>query len=128
MEEQFKNIDDIAKKLVQEAGLHQPSAHFMESVMKSVTPKTAIQPYKPLLSKRAWVFIVLGFVSMMFALYIVPATDFSLLKEFSVAEYVSFKNPFSEVKMNKTTVYGIVFLSLFMLQIPFLKHFLEKNR
>lgn len=126
MEEQFKEIDRITKKLVTEAGTHKPSAQFLETVMNAVSQEKVIQPYKPLISKTAWLFIGIGFFVMMLALYSVPSGQLSFLKEINFSANFRVKNPFSEVKITKTAVYGIVFLGLFLIEIPFLKRYLEK--
>lgn len=126
MEEQFKEIDRITKKLVTEAGTHKPSAQFLETVMNAVSQEKVIQPYKPLISKTAWLFIGIGFFVMILALYSVPSGQLSFLKEINFSANFRVKNPFSEVKITKTAVYGIVFLGLFLIEIPFLKRYLEK--
>lgn len=126
MEEQFKEIDRITKKLVTEAGTDKPSAQFLETVMNAVSQEKVIQPYKPLISKTAWLFIGIGFFVMILALYSVPSGLLSFLKEINFSANFRVKNPFSEVKITKTAVYGIVFLGLFLIEIPFLKRYLEK--
>ncbi|RMA57944.1 hypothetical protein [Ulvibacter antarcticus] len=127
MEERYKKIDDISKKLIKEAGLQQPSTDFLTNVMSVVAQKAAKKIYKPLISKMAWVFIGLVVLLVSSVLFIVPLSHVSFFGIFDAIEKVSIHNPFSEVKVSKITIYGLGFLGLFLVQIPFLKRHLNRT-
>lgn len=125
MEEQFKNIDRGAEKLVKEAGLHKPSANFLSDVMSAVN-KTAIkQEYKPLISRSTWFIIGTLFAASFIALYFYSTPELSILQDLNLFEKLSFEIPTSEFQVPKTMVYAIGCLGLFLFQIPFLKNYLK---
>ena len=127
MEEQFRDMDRLTRKWVKEAGEHQPSASFLSNVMMGIERQVAKQAYQPLISRKAWVFIVLLFIGWMGVLYYYPATQLNFLKELTVTGYFSFENPFSSIDISNITMYAIGFLALFLVQIPFLKHYMNKR-
>ena len=132
MEEQFKNIDRLTRKLVKEAGTYKPSPDFLHNVMTTVNAKVADQKvYQPLISKKVWRIISILAIISLIALYFYPATGNSYINEFNLAEKLSFNNPFTNpfagITFSKTIIYGIGFLGLFLIQIPFLKSFMERR-
>ena len=54
MEKQSENIDRITKKIIKDAGLHQPSVDFFSNVMEAIEAQSTSTSivYKPLISKR----------------------------------------------------------------------------
>jgi hypothetical protein len=64
MNELFKNDDEILG-LVRKKGLLKPSPDFTSRVMQNIG-EAAINPvsYQPLLSRKAWILIISGFVLM----------------------------------------------------------------
>ena len=126
MEEQFKNIDRLAEKLVKDAGIHKPSVNFLSDVMSAVN-QTAIKKleYKPLISRATWFVIGTLFAASFVALYFYSTPQLSLLQDVNLFEKLSFKIPISEFQVPKTAVYAIGCLGLFLFQIPFLKSYLK---
>jgi hypothetical protein len=127
MEEQFKNIDKLTKKLVKEAGIHKPSANFLNNVMSVVEQKSIKRVYEPLISRSAWIVIGVLFVASLILLYFYSSSQFILFNDLHLSQKLNFYNPFSAIKFSKTTVYAISFLGLFLIQIPFLKRLMEQR-
>ncbi len=64
MEELFDK-DDALGRLVREEGLLKTSYSFTSRVMSQVNISAQKpEPYKPLLSRRSWILIILGFLSL----------------------------------------------------------------
>lgn len=128
MEEQFKNIDSITNKLVQQAGTHQTSPDFVSKVMEAVTAKAAHKTtYQPLISKKGWWGIGVAALLGIVLLYLYPTSGIPMVNEFDLSKKLTFNNPFANLHFSKTFVYGVGFLGLFFLQIPFLKRYMERK-
>jgi nitric oxide reductase large subunit len=126
MEEQFKNIDRLTKKLLKEAGTHKPSSNFLSKVMTGVEQTAIKKAYQPLISRTAWLVIGVLSVVLIVVLIAFPFPQLSFISDLQLSEKIHFQNPFSGIEISKTTVYAVGFLGLFLVQIPFLKHYFEK--
>jgi len=126
MEEQFKHFDKKIQKLIKEAGTYKPSANFLSNVMSTVESKATRQVYKPLISRTSWFLIGGLLAAWMVVFYLYPSSYSSIFKDFNLTEKLTVENPFTEVKFSKTLMYGLGFLGLFLVQIPFLKRYMEK--
>ncbi len=127
MEEQYKNIDRLTKKIVEDAGMHSPSVNFLDNVMSAVEAKSVQKTYEPLISKKAWMVIAALFIGWLGILYFYPATQLNFIKELNLSQRFSIKNPLAGLQISKSLAYAIGFMALFLIQIPFLKHFLNKR-
>ncbi|WP_062057751.1 hypothetical protein [Aquimarina longa] len=128
MEEQFKDVECLVK----EAGLNTPSANFLNNVMCNVETIKNYQEkaYKPLISKRSWLVIAMGVISLICLTLFLPDTKNSIFSEvnLSIVKIIKINDFFSGFKFYKTTVYGIVFLAvLFFIQVSFLKRRIDKS-
>jgi hypothetical protein len=122
MEKPSKNIEKITQDWVKEAGLEKPSSAFVQNVMNVIEKKSATQEvYRPLISKRGWGMVAAVFVVSVALLYLFPIGEVSYFNDLKLAEVSGIKNPFAGLEVSKTMVYGIGFLALFLVQIPFLK-------
>ena len=112
MEKQFKDIkdiDEVTKKWVKEAGLQQPSPQVLQNIMKTVEKK----PYQPLINFRGWVLVAALFVLCMGLLYFYPIDmPFQMANGYSLPS----------INVSNITIYAVGFLVLFLIQVPFLKH------
>ena len=128
MEEPFNKQDKILRDLLQESSLEKPSLDFSKAVMEKIQAKSPVTAYKPLISKRSWGWIALVFLIASVGLYFYPESNWIDLDRGFVVEKLSGTTTFfPNVEISKTTLYAVVFLALFFIQIPFLKRFLEKN-
>jgi hypothetical protein len=125
MEEQFKKEDEIIRKLVSDAGLEEPSPDFKSKLMLAIEEKAASKlQYKPLITLKAWIGVALAFAAVIVIAYIFPSSGWSTrLGLDSITHGTNLSLP--EFEISKTFVYGIMFLSLFLFQIPLLKKFVE---
>jgi len=122
MEKPSKNIEKITQDWVREAGLEQPSSAFVRNVMNAIEKKSATQKvYRPLISRWGWGMVAAVFVVSVTLLYLFPIGELNYFNNVNLAEVPTIKNPFAGLEVSKTMIYGIGFLALFLVQIPFLK-------
>lgn len=125
MEKQFSREEMLMKRLLKEAGTEMPSANFKNNIMQKLAARErVITPYKPLISKQAWMFIFCLSVLWIGGLYFLDA-DMNLKGHFELELPQFFDMP--EIKVAKTMQYAIGFIALFLIQVPFLKRFLDKQ-
>ncbi len=130
MEKQSNNIDKITKNIIKDAGLHLPSSSFLTNVMEAIETQSISQPvvYKPLISKAIWILLFTLTIVALVLLFIFPVfSETSLFSQLTIPEEFNFEFNLPEMNLSKTTIYGIGFLALFLIQIPFLKRQLEKS-
>ena len=127
MEEQYKHLDKRTKELIKEAGTYKPSADFLSNVMSAVELKAKQEVYKPLISKTTWFIICTLLLAWIIVFYMYPTSYSSVFKNMDLTNIMSFDNPFSGYEISKNLIYGLGFLGLFLVQIPFLKNYMEKN-
>ncbi|MDG1039938.1 MAG: hypothetical protein P8H13_04035 [Polaribacter sp.] len=129
----IKEIDAFAKKYVKEIKSETPSLDFTSNLMNSIQQlemvKSAIV-YKPLISKKAWLFIFVAIIAVIFipfhssekGLFSLPEVNFSFLNK------LNFSGMFQDVNVSNTTVIiALVFGVLLSIQIVYLKGFFEKR-
>jgi len=129
MEKPYKNTDPFFKRILHEAGLEKPSADFSKKVMLSIEERASVKlVYKPLIPKYFWILFVVILVSAGIVIYFVPVESFFGL---DISENIFQKKlpsfSFPEIRFSKITVYGTLFLLMFLIQIPFLKKYIEKT-
>lgn len=125
MEEQFNKEEKILRKLVKETGLEEPSAGFKTRLMSAIEEKAAKQVrYQPLIGRKVWIGVAAAVVGILIVTYLYPSggadTAFGI-------DITSVETGLSMPKMefSNTFLYGMIFLSLFLLQIPLLKKYVE---
>lgn len=127
MEKSSKKIDKITQEIIRSGGLHRPSNDFVENVMKAVSAIESNRfTYTPLIPKKGWVILFLTFLVLLVYIFFFSDTDFTLIGNILLFEKIAaidLKLP--EIKLSKELIYGIGFLGLFLLQIPFLKRQLD---
>jgi hypothetical protein len=128
-----KYLDDFTKKIIKNKLLESPSFHFTDAVMSDVEAirKNESTVYKPLISKKMWILILLSFLSILvYILFFGTETETSgwLSKiDFSMLINNRLSTSFSSFKLSKTVIYAVVFFSImFTIQIPFLKYHFNK--
>lgn len=123
MEKQSKHLEKFTDKLLEEAGLHQPSADFKLKVMQQIEQTSITAAYKPLISKRGWIILATVIVIIGGLMFIAPTTnsEAGYLSNMNIDLLGSFELPFEKVEITKKLLYAVMCISLFLVQIPFLK-------
>ncbi|MCW5519214.1 hypothetical protein J1N09_05150 [Aureitalea sp. L0-47] len=125
MEEQSKREDQILKKLIVEAGTESPSHDFKAKLMDAVREKADQKVvYKPLIPGKVWIVVAAVFIGVAVIAVLFPSSG--MLSSFgldtSIVETgISIPKP----EFSKTFIYAMIFLSLFLFQVPFLKKYVE---
>ncbi len=123
-----KHIDQFVDKVMKSSKLETPSFDFTAKVMSqiTVTSRSAVTVYKPLISKTTWVILFLLTVGMVgFSFF---NKDTSTLGWFDKLDFSIVSNLFSGVKISKTTMYSLLMFGVMLfIQIPLLKHYFNKR-
>lgn len=127
MGEPYKNSDKFIKEWVHEAGLEKPGVTFNMKVLERIESKASFQNATPLISKKGWFVLSMLFVVSIALLYFYPSELFSFTGN-KISDIVDKIENLKKVSISKTTQYAFMFLALFLVQIPFLKHYLDKQR
>lgn len=119
--------DIFLKRLVKDAGMEKPSANFSANVLRSLTERRSIKYYKPLISKKVWIGLGLLY-SIGILVFFIFNSDLSLGSNIYLPfpDLGHFQINFPKIELSRTMSYSIALISLFFLQIPFLKHYLDK--
>lgn len=128
MEKHFKNEDQLLKKLIQESELEQPSLDFSKRVMEQITEQENKVVYTPLLPRYLKIFIVLLLVAAVGWLFFNPSSSIFAFGEnqdfIATTDWTSF---LPNVSLSKIEVYALLFLGLFLIQVPYLKRMLDRQ-
>ena len=128
MEKRFENIDKKTQGLIKDGGLHKPSDNFVVNVIEAVsTLEIKQEVFKPLISKKGWMLLILFSIAIIIILTIFPNNDYSFLSSYEFFQKPIFNISIPELKLSKEMIYGIGFLGMFLLQIPFLKRQFDKR-
>lgn len=129
-----KYLDDLTKKVIKIGSIESPSFNFTDTVMSQVEALNKNQSivYKPLISKKTWTLILVGFLSILvYILFFGTQTESSgwLSKiDFSTLSNNRVSNSLSSFKLSKTFMYAIVLFGIMIcIQIPFLKNHFDKR-
>jgi hypothetical protein len=127
MEEPYKEATQQTKEWIREAGLEQPNQVFEMKIMERIEAKRSLQKAKPLISVKGWCMLGLVFMMSIILLYIYPSETLSF-KRNNLSGFLSKMGRIKAVTLSETTQYAFIFLALFLVQLPFLKQYLEKQR
>jgi hypothetical protein len=128
-----KQIETLVDKMMKESTIEQPSFDFTNSVMSQVEAlsKSKSLVYKPLISKKIWVLVSVGFIALvLFSIFgTLPESKgwFDTLG-FNTNSIHKLFNAIPTFKLPKTTFYALIMLSVMIfIQIPVLKHYMNKR-
>ncbi|NND63120.1 MAG: hypothetical protein HKN48_07975 [Flavobacteriaceae bacterium] len=127
MEKQFDHLEEFTKKVMKESGLEQPSKGFAASVMNKIIEEGKTVTYTPLISKRGWFIAAILIIACASLFFFLPETEASFITKLPKPELSFAGTFFKDLELSKTMIYGIGFLALFLVQIPFLKRLLEEK-
>ncbi len=125
MEKQFDHLEEFTSKIMKESELEQPSATFMKDVMKRVEKQTSTVKYRPLITTRGWFVVTLAIAACMAIFTFIPEAEAGYVNG-PLQNLRDTQIALPELQFSKIMVYGIAFLALFLLQIPFLKRYMNQ--
>ena len=95
--------------------------------MQKVAAKNVSVAPKSLIPRWGWLLIAAFFVGAMVLLYGYQPSQPGLIEGYLADKSLAFENPMKGVALPKTFFYGIGFLALFLIQVPFLKRQISKS-
>ncbi|AVR45723.1 hypothetical protein C7S20_10915 [Christiangramia fulva] len=130
MEKQFNREEELIKKLLNEAGTEKPSAAFKSNIMMNIEArKASVKEYKPLIPAVVWYVVVIAILLSVGALYFqFSELNIDLSGNFNLPKFEIPSMKLPDIEFSRTMQYGIAFVALFFLQIPFLKRFIDNQR
>ena len=129
----MKELDAFAKKYLTELPENVPSANFTANVMKNIEQLAAAKKtmvYKPLISLKGWLFIVIAIAGVLFRSMKSTTKEFFALPEmnFSFLEQLNFTSYIEQISISSTTAsIVLVFGFMFLIQILYLKGFYTRK-
>lgn len=129
MEQTDKNKDLLARQLLKDAGLQKPSSNFSYTVLQAISKEeVTVAPYKPLISKSIlWLFFLTIIVSCVLVFFLFEPSSTSIFDGLTLEGYKLPKYDLPVFSFSNILLYAIGFMSLFILQVPFLKHYFIKK-
>jgi formate-dependent nitrite reductase membrane component NrfD len=129
-EQEAKDLEQLAAKVMQKTTLETPSFQFTDKVMAAINvqEQAAAVRNRPLIPKYIWVAIaavVIGFTAYIWFLVQpapldLPVLSFDFIKSNSISKEVAAFTP------SKITVYAVLLLALMLcVQIPVLKRYFD---
>ncbi len=130
-----KYLDDLSRKVIGRSSVESTSTDFTSNVMSQIKAysKSKVTTYVPLISKRIWILIVLGFLAIVvYAIFKSPDTGSSWLKKWNLEQFqlsnFEFTSPFSTLDVSQVTLYATLLMAVMLcIQIPVLKHYFNKR-
>lgn len=129
MEQTDKNKDLLARQLLKDAGLQKPSSNFSYTVLQAISKEeVTVAPYKPLISKSIlWLSFLTIIVSCVLVFFLFEPSSTSILDGLTLEDYKLPEYDLPVFSFSNILLYAIGFMSLFILQVPFLKHYFIKE-
>ena len=127
-EQTNKHIETFVDKVMKSSTLETPSFDFTSKVMLhvSATSTSTVTVYKPLISKTAWVIMLL--LTTVIIVYSLFSKDTSTLGLFDKLDFSKVFKLFSGVKISQTAMYSLLmFAVMLFIQVPLLKHYFNKR-
>jgi len=123
-----KPIEKLVDKVMKSSTLETPSFDFTAKVMSHMISdsKSGVTVYKPLISKTAWVVLLVvaaGLIAI--SVYSGDAFSLGLLDKLDLSKV---PNLFSEIKISQTAMYSLLMFAIMLcIQVPLLKHYFNKR-
>lgn len=127
MKENDKNIENLIEKMMADQKLQSPSIDFTSKTMFQIqaAEKSKIKAYKPLISKRTWVFVSgLLFALIIYSIMTASNNDLNMTKLYSQ----KISAIFSGIHVSKNILYAFLVVPFMVLiQIPILKNYFDRK-
>lgn len=128
----IQELDAFAKKYVKEIKVEQPSLDFTASIMKTILIESKYKVFKvsPLISKKAWVLILLSLVGIFFIPFKESEKGVGYVSkiDFSFFNTIESLNLFNSISVSNTVLYSILIFGLMVLvQVFYLKKYFESR-
>ncbi len=123
-----KHIERLVDKMMKEVVLESPSKDFTNLIMTEVEQMDQVKfiAYKPLISKKLWLFILSSIMGMV--IYILINNNLTTPKWFDFFEFESISKLMPNINFSSTILYASIILSvLFATQIIVLKNYFNKR-
>ena len=128
---QDQNIEKLVEQMMRNTAMESPSSAFTQTVMSEVlTPKKSKSlVYKPILSRRTWLIIFTGIITLFIYSYFNSGTDSSIFNlNFTIINSERLEKIFQSVQISSMTGNVILIATLMVLiQLFFLKKYLDKR-
>jgi hypothetical protein len=131
MEHDNKKLEGMLECLMRDEALESPSTDFTTKVMEQVyiLETTSVTTYRPLISKRAWLMILLVFTSVViYVMFNGSSTESQWLANLEVPNFEL--NLFESLKFqfSKTLSYAVIFLAIMAgIQMTVLKLYFDRR-
>jgi hypothetical protein len=128
-----KQLDDLNRKVMGTSSGEQPSSNFTQNLMTQIHSlnRSSLFRYKPLIATPVWVGLAVLVVTVFGYVFIATSeTASETKKNLALNAFLehNLANPFSGLEMSQAGVYAVVLFCLMLcIQIPILKHYLDKR-
>lgn len=128
-----KYLDDLSRKVIGKSAIESPSFHFTNNIMSQIKElgTSRATTYVPLISKPVWLAVGLVIACVIgYAIFGSYNAETTWLEHLKLNRYVDFVviDSFTDFNVSKTMLYiTLVFAIMLAIQIPILKHQLDKR-
>ena len=130
-ENEGKHIDKLIDKVMKESSLESPSVDFTALVMGKVEAiqTSTYTTYEPLISKRVWVLLSIGFLVLVGMIARFGKIESSIwFDNFDFLNTNRFLELINGIQVSQTTLVSIsIFALMLLVQIPLLKNYFDKR-
>lgn len=125
-----KQMEKLTDKVMKHSVIESPSFDFTENVMSQVIAfeESRVTSYQPLISKRAWILIFVGFFA--FLAYVIFVTKPETSDWFNIVDMNTERASklLNGIQTPRIAAYGVGLLAMMLLiQIPLLKNYFDKR-
>jgi len=128
-----KHLDGLSRKVIGKSAIKSPSFDFTQTLMSQIKAieTSKVTTYVPLISKRIWLLISVGVLSVLgYVFFSSTNTKTKWFEYLKLDRYVDFEvtESFTGFDVSQTMLYvALLFAVMLAIQIPILKHQLDKR-